>query len=50
MWLNSQFTKLLPTDTYIQKHTQLEERIRLLELWAATKSFYSTIIDPKAAP
>jgi hypothetical protein len=42
MWLNSKFSSLVPAIQYEVKHKELENRLRVLELWAATKSFYAT--------
>jgi hypothetical protein len=42
MWLNTKFSSLVPAIQYEVKHKEIESRLRILELWAATKSFYAT--------
>jgi hypothetical protein len=41
LWLNRQFAKLLPLTEYESKHDRLETRVRELEMWASTKSFFA---------
>jgi hypothetical protein len=53
MWMNNRFNSLLPADIYVTRHSALEKemrdsiagvekRLRKLEMWAATKSFYES--------
>lgn len=37
MWLNNKFAQLTPSDVYHERHAELENRVRTLELWAAGK-------------
>ncbi len=41
-WLNTKLSSLVPAIQYEVKHKEMESRLRVLELWAATKSFYAT--------
>jgi len=38
MWLNNRFNSLLSTEYYDDKHTDLERRVREIELWRASVS------------
>lgn len=40
MWLNKRFNELLPISRYDQRHEKLEDRIRKIELWAATQGYF----------
>jgi hypothetical protein len=45
IWLNSKFSELLPMSDYEIRHRRLESRVRSLELWAATKGFFTPAKD-----